>query len=147
MKILFYELGKIFGNVKLLVLLLGVALLNSAFLVYEQYNNEYAPSAYNAIWKDLEQLSPEEQRVFLQNKIDKINDAMFSDEAGEGVSNYTGDIYAEVTLTEYVKGETDACLNYSDYLVSIKENAENLISLPFFANKESFDYKKYNENL
>lgn len=141
MRILFYELGKIFGNVKLLLLLLGVALFNVAFLVYEQYNSEYSPSAYNAIWEDLEQLSPEEQRTMLQNKLDKINDAMFFDEAGESESNYTGNLFGELTLTEYVKGEVDSCLSYSDYLASIKENAENLIALPFFAEKKSFDYK------
>lgn len=142
MKIFLYELGKIFGNVKILIFLIAVAAINIVFLVYNEYNGNFSPMEYNALWKDLSTMTQSEKGEFLQEKYDALNSSLFDlDETQELSFDYTGQWYREEALIYYVKGEVDSCLTYGDYLNSIDENADILAEMPIFADEGSFDYK------
>ncbi len=140
MKIFFYELGKIFGNVKVLAFILGVTLMNITFLIYNEYHGEISPAAYNAVWQDLCAMEDSEKSDFLEEKLQSLRDYDFFEEA-ELVLDYEDNSYGEYNLISYVKNEVDSCLSYGDYLNSVNESAKTLIEIPIFADKDSFDYK------
>ncbi len=142
MKIFFYELSKIFGNIKLLAFIIAVIMINIAFLVYNEYNGDFSPGEYNEIWENLSEMSQSERGEFIQEKSHIMNDLLFDYEGVMEVSfDYTGEWYKEEALINYVKGEVDQCLTYGDYLSSIDESADIMAEMPIFADKESFDYK------
>lgn len=142
MKIFFYEAGKIFSNAKILVFLIAAAMINIVFLVYNEYNSDFSPDEYNAVWEDLSSMASNEKGDFLQKKYEALNSIIFDfDETQEVSFDYTGQWFGEEALINYVKGEVDSCLTYGDYLDSIDEIAEILAEMPIFADKDSFDYK------
>lgn len=142
MKIFFYELSKIFGNLKLLAFIIAAIVINIAFLVYNEYNGDFSPSEYNAIWEDLNEMSQSEKGEFIQEKSDTMNELLFDYDGVMEVSfDYTGQWYREEALINYVKGEVDQCLTYGDYLNSVDESADIMVEMPIFSDKGSFDYK------
>lgn len=140
MKVFFYELGKIFGNVKILAFLLAAMLINIAFLIYNEYNEYFSPESYNAIWGDLQSMSENEMSEFLQERSAAF-ETLHYDQETELSADYTGELYREQALINYVKKEVEECLTYGRYLQSINESAQTLIAIPFFAEENSFDYK------
>lgn len=140
MKLFFYELQKIFGNKKILAFLLGITLINIAFLAYNEYNDAFLPSDYNMLWHDLDKMTDIEKMNFLEEKSAALLNYDIEDEA-ESFCYYTESIYSELTLTDYVKNEVNNCLTYNQYLTDISKNGETLAAIPFFADKAGFDYK------
>lgn len=142
MKIFFYELSKIFGNIKILAFIIAAVIINIAFLVYNEYNGDFLPSEYNALWEDLGEMSPSERDAFIQEKYDAFYNFGFTDEEEPELSfDYTGRWDKEEALIFYVKDEIEESLTYGEYLESIDESADILASMPIFADKDSFDYK------
>ncbi|MCM1061863.1 MAG: hypothetical protein NC452_16460 [Eubacterium sp.] len=142
MRIFFYETRKLFCNVRILIFLLATAIINIIFLLYNEYNGDFSPSQYKAVWQDLSTMTQSEKSTFLQEKSQAFIDGYFDiDKAQELSFDYTGNWVGEESLINYVRDEVNSSLTYGDYLTSVEENAEILASMPIFADKNSFDYR------
>lgn len=141
MKVFLYELRKIFGSRKIVALLIAAAAINIGFLLYTEYSMDYTPSAYNALWDELDSMPQERQVTFLEEKYSALENFMFSSDISQISPEYTGNMYSEIQLTDHVRTEVESCSSYGEYLESVNESAETLLAIPFFADENSFDYK------
>lgn len=138
MRLFFSELRKLLGNVKILLVIAAAAVINVLFLVVPEFE-EYSPSAYNALWDILEEMNPDERTDYVAQRIAASDDSRRF--TGSSETEFTDNFYSEQELLQYVYNELSQVEGYSDYLNSIDQSAENMKTLSFFADEDSFNYR------
>lgn len=138
MRLFLSELRKLLGNVKILLVIAVAAAINIVFLVVPEFG-EYSPSSYNALWDVLDEISPAERTDFVGQRIAEYDDSRWF--TGTSDIEFTDNFYSEQELMKYVFNEITQIDCYSDYLNSIDQTAENMKSLSFFADEDSFNYR------
>ena len=138
MRLFFSELRKLLGNVKILLVIAAAAVINVMFLVVPEFE-EYSPSAYNALWDILEEMNPDERTDYVAQRIAASDDSRRF--TGSSETEFTDNFYSEQELLQYVYNELSQVEGYSDYLNSIDQSAENMKTLSFFADEDSFNYR------
>lgn len=138
MSLFFSELRKLLGNAKLLLIIAVAVTVNVVFLIIPEYT-EYSPSSYNALWNRLDELPPSECKGFLAERIAEYDDPRWF--TGGTETEFADSFYAEQELLQYVLNEVTQADNYADYLISADQAAENMKSLSFFSDEQSFNYR------
>lgn len=133
MSLFLWELGKIFSNARMWLVIAAAVIVNAVFLTVPEYG-EYSPAEYNALWEEIETLPPNERGAYLSEKI--IPPGEFF---GESVLSV--EFLAKQSLYNDVFDEIGQVDNYGEYLKSVDEAAENLKALSFFSDENGYDYR------
>ncbi len=133
MRLFLWEFGKIFSNARMWLIIAAAVVVNVVFLVIPEYDN-YSPTEYNAVWNEISELPSDKRAEYLSEKIDSL------DELSEN-NILPMALYAERSLYNDVYDEIEQVDNYADYLNSVDESAENLKTLSFFSDENSYDYR------
>lgn len=138
MKLFLLELRKLLGNCKILLIIAAAIAVNIVFLVIPEYE-DFSPAAYNLLWDKLKSLPQSERADFVYERIaDNSDDSWFT---GIGDAEFGDSFYEDQELLQYVRKEIAQTDSYSDYLKKVDASAENLKSISFFANENSFNYR------
>lgn len=125
MKILSTELKKLFSNKIFLLIIASVFVLN-AYLIFRTANSgETTPADYKMIYSEISSLSDEE-------KLEWFN---------ERTSDFTGQYSYNWKLMYELQEECYNVVNYSEYLESIKSQADSMTSVSIFAKPDTFNYR------
>lgn len=138
MRLSLSELRKLLGNVKILLVIAAAAVINIVFLVVPEFD-KYSPSSYNALWDVLDEITPAKRTEFVEQRIAAYDDSRWF--TGSSDAEFADSFYSEQELLKYVFNETTQVDGYSEYLNSINQAAENMKSLSFFADENSFTYR------
>lgn len=138
MNLFLSELRKLFGNVKILAVLLAAMVVNVVLLIIPEFG-EYSPSAYNALWSRLDALPESQHAEFLEERIADRNDPRWFTSGAE--CEFADNFTAEQELLRDVYAEIAQVDGYGEYLESTDQAAENMKNVSFFANKDSFSYR------
>ncbi len=133
MSLFLWEIRKIFSNARVWFVIVAAVIVNVIFLIVPEYG-EYSPEEYNALWAEITELPPEERADYISKKIVSLNKAINSNVV-------SSDVYVEQSLFSDVYDEIVQVDNYADYLNSVDKAAENLKTLPFFSDENSYDYR------
>lgn len=138
MRLFLSELRKLLGNAKILLIITAAAVINIAFVVVPEFG-DYSPQSYNTLWNVLDEISPAERAKFIEQRIAKYDDSRWF--TGSSDAEFSDNFYSEQELLKYVFNELNQVDSYSEYLDSISQAAENMMSLSFFADDNSFNYR------
>ncbi|MBD5128920.1 MAG: hypothetical protein HDT43_03195 [Ruminococcaceae bacterium] len=134
MSIFFAELKKLFGNRRIIFMFAAVIIINALFLIIPEYS-DFSPSAYNELWDKLDDLPSSERSGFINDRIAELSDH------GYFTETFFDNFYEERQLLKAVLAETAQTDNYADYLKSVDDSAENMKTLSFFSDENSFNYR------
>lgn len=130
------ELRKLLGSGRVVLTIAAAVIINIALLIIPEYSDRL-PSAYNAIWEQLDDLPASERAEYIKSRIiDRDDPAFFT-----GTAEFTDNFFAEQDLLKYVLAEIEQADNYPNYLKSIDNTAENMKGMSFFSNENSFIYR------
>lgn len=137
------ELRKLFSlriTVTVLLCLLGANLL---LLINGAYNsggknNYYSPSAYKALYKDLENLNNEEQLFWIQNKAANME--------ADGLQ-YCDNPRSEMELLADAYYLAGSCSEYGEFLAEIKSKATFGLSMGLYSDADSFAYRNIHKTV
>ncbi|NLZ46941.1 MAG: hypothetical protein GX896_09660, partial [Clostridiales bacterium] len=165
MRIFINEIIKVFSKKSVIAIMLVLVILNSVILNVNENNRGkgYKPSEYRAICNDLESMTTQNAYENVSQKLKKLY--MFTlFESGESAENnlftdsdsdikkayeeyksgnyleYTNAIFSEIRLYTQLKNELESCTKYAEYLQSINDNAEKMISMSIFSEPGTFSY-------
>lgn len=133
MSLFLWEIRKIFSNTLMWIAIVVAVIINVVFLIVPEYS-DYSPAEYNALWNEITELPPNERGDYLSGKILPPYEFF-----GENVISVNS--LANQSLYNDVYDETEQVDNYDDYLNSVEEAAENLKTLSFFSDENSYDYR------
>ena len=133
MSLFLWEIRKIFSNALMWTAIAVAVIINVMFLIVPEYS-DYSPSEYNALWNEITELPPNERGDYLSEKILPPNEFF-----GENVLSVNS--LANQSLYNDVYDEIEQVDNYENYLNSVEEASENLKTLSFFSDENSYDYR------
>ncbi|MGN0165838.1 MAG: hypothetical protein ACI39R_06615 [Lachnospiraceae bacterium] len=152
MRIFRNELVKFFTS-KFILSAFGMLLLINVIIIFNQAFNSggkinfYLPSAYRAIYTDIEEMSTGEQKQYIEELCVKYY-TMQDDEHTVGSAElYTENEKSEIALLSDVLEVTEECENYQEFLNGIKSDATLGISMGLFADSDTYTYKNVQKTL
>jgi len=171
MKLIIYEFMKIFTKRSFLLTFLLLITLNG-ILVWQnelKENDVIKPSAYKAIYKDLEGMTNKQQLLYLENKqrelyiyslileeknsqnmaLTEEEHKQFKDKIVEYTKRYqqgnylvyTTSIFAEAELNNIVFDRVKQTNQYGSYLNNIQATAKKMIGVSIFSKPGTFQYR------
>ncbi|MCD8300563.1 MAG: hypothetical protein LUC41_05255 [Clostridiales bacterium] len=145
MRLIRYELGKLFCQKIFIVILVICAAVNLLLFTFQgNGDSSYTPQMYAVLMDDLAGLSAGEAADILNEKLEDIQDYIFdtndwSDE--DGYCLYTDDIWTEMNLYYDVINEAGQVSGYQDYLAQVQTNASNMVAVSIFGSSSGFSLK------
>lgn len=133
MNLFLWEIGKIFSNARIRLIIAAAVVVNVVFLTVPEYG-DHTPEEYNALWKTVTELPPNERDAYLSEKIIPTSE-LFEE------SILSTELYLKRSLYSGVYDEIRQVDDYADYLSSVDEAAERLKALSFFSDENSYDYR------
>ena len=123
------ELKKLFSYKVLWILLVILLLLNGYIKVTSAYDRYYTPAEYTAYVSELRGMNLQEVIDHTNEKIDAVS------QNPEENRYYNGYLYYDTLEI------AQQLIDYPNYLIRIKENAENMTSVSIWGGKDTFSYR------
>lgn len=137
MRLFLSETRKLLGNAKILLIIGLSVMVNMTLLVIPEFG-DYSPFAYNSLWGSLCELPPSERGDFIAVRKAESGDSRWF--TGSDENEFADSFYGEQELLRYVSEELAQAEGYADYLKKVDDSAENMKTMSFFSDENSFNY-------
>lgn len=144
---IYYELKKFLGslrNIKFLAFLLILLIAGDIYSIYHQQTN---PSVYKTTHQEIQTMSKEESKSYLQEKNDAYefqSDYIFNIDNEQFLNTYT-EKYGEAWIKEQIHKQNDDTLSHHEDLV-YKQIMNEMTIMEDYKNYRSFIEKQYKEH-
>ena len=144
---IYYELKKFLGSLRNIKFLAFLLILLIASDVYTIYHHPINPSVYKTIHQEIQTMSKEEAKSYLQEKIDAYefqSNYIFNIDSEQFLNTYT-EKYGEAWIKEQILKQNDDTLSHHDDFV-YQQIMNEMTVLEDYQNYRSSIEKQYEEH-